>query len=191
MPAGTYRKGGYVEEKLDQAKLAELVRLAATDVFSTMLGLELKPLEYSSVAEPELPPAGILSLIGFAGTWVGTGSLSCTTSLACQLADALFMSTHSAVEEEVMDAVAEMTNMILGYVKTEMEEMLGPMMLSIPTVIYGRNFIKRSLHRREWLVIPFVSGEERMEIHICMAPDPAPSHEHVRPGFAKPLGVHV
>lgn len=183
--------GEIVEDKLDQSRIAELVRLAASDVFHTMLGLELKPLDYFSVAEPELPPAGILSLIGFAGSWVGTGSLSCTTSLACQLADALFMTTHSAVEEEVMDAVAEMTNMILGYVKTELEEILGPMMLSIPTVIYGRNFIKRSLHKREWLVIPFLSGEERLEIHVCLAPDPTPSNDRIRPGFARPVGVHV
>ncbi|MBI4906825.1 MAG: chemotaxis protein CheX [Acidobacteria bacterium] len=180
-----------MEDKLDQNQIADLVRLATNDVFSTMLGLELKPLESFSVAEPELPPAGILSLIGFAGSWVGTGSMSCSTALACQLADALFMSPHSAVEEEVMDAVAEMTNMILGYVKTELEEILGPMMLSIPTVIYGRNFIKRSLHKREWLVVPFLSGEERLEIHICMAPDPAPPMERIRPGSSKPLGLHV
>lgn len=180
-----------MEERVDQNRIAHLVRVASAHVFSTMLGQELTPLEAVTAAQPEMPPAGILALIGIAGSWAGTGSLSCTTALACQLADALFMTTHTSVDEEVMDAVAEMTNMILGNVKTELEEILGPMMLSIPTVIYGRNFVTRSLHKREWIVVPFLSGGERLEVNLCLAPDTSQSWEHLRPGFARALNVHV
>jgi CheY-specific phosphatase CheX len=72
--------------------------------------------------------------------------------------------------------VGEMTNMILGNVKTELEELLGPMFLSIPTVIYGRNFIKRSVGKREWLVVPFEMDNERLEIQICLAQNPNSNH---------------
>ena len=40
----------------------------------------------------------------------------------------------------MLDAVAEVTNMIIGNVKTVLESRLGAMGLSTPTVIYGRNF---------------------------------------------------
>lgn len=178
-----------MEDTFDRDHLVKLVRVAATDVFGTMLGLEIKQLEAYSEKEPPVAQAGILSLIGFAGSWLGTGTFFCTATMACRIADSLLMCTHASVEEEVLDAIAEMTNMILGNVKTELEEMLGPMMLSIPTVVFGRNFIKRSMGRREWVVIPFESDGERIEIQICMTPNP--NLEEMRPALFKAYGIHA
>jgi len=178
-----------MEQNVDNDRLIDMARRATTDVFVTMLGMEVTPLKAYVEAEPPPATAGILGLIGFAGKWIGTGSIYCSSAMACRIADNLLMSTHVAVEEEVLDAIAEMANMILGNVKTELEESLGPMLLSIPTVLYGRNFIKRSLGKREWVVIPFESGDERFEVQICMAPNH--SHDSMRPGFSRPFGVHV
>jgi chemotaxis protein CheX len=55
-------------------------------------------------------------------------------------------------------------------VKTQLEEELGPMGLSIPTVIYGRNFTTRSVGRSEWIVVPFECLSERVEVHLCLVP---------------------
>ena len=52
----------------------------------------------------------------------------------------MLMTEASAVNEEVLDAMAELTNMVIGNVKTKLESQLGPLGLSIPTVVYGRNF---------------------------------------------------
>lgn len=177
-----------MEDTFDRDKLVRIARHATTDVFNTMLGMEIEPLEAYAESEPPVAAAGILSLIGFAGTWVGNGSFFCTASMACTIADALLMAEHHTVDEEVLDAMAEMTNMILGNVKTELEELLGPMLLSIPTVLYGRNFVKRSMGKREWVVIPFNFKEERVEIQICMAPNPNP--EGLR-NCLRPYGVHA
>jgi len=178
-----------MEQTFDNNQLAGMMRSAASEVFATMLGLELKPLDAYVEADAPAPTAGLLSLIGFAGSWVGTGSFACGATMACKIADALFMTQHEAVEEEVLDAIGEMTNMILGNVKTGLEEVVGPMLLSIPTVIYGRNFIKRSLGKREWLVVPFESEGERIELQICITPNP--HQDQVRPGFSRPFGVQV
>jgi chemotaxis protein CheX len=163
-----------MEEKFDHDRLVRIARQATTDVFGTMLGMEIVPLDAYCETEPPVAAAGILSLIGFAGTWVGN--------------DALLMAEHHTVDEEVLDAMAEMTNMILGNVKTELEEVVGPMLLSIPTVLYGRNFVKRSMGKREWVVIPFNCKEERIEIQICMAPNPNP--DGLRQCL-RPYGVHA
>jgi chemotaxis protein CheX len=72
--------------------------------------------------------------------------------------------------EEVLDAMAEVTNMIIGNVKSLIENDYGAMGLSIPTVIYGRNYKARSTGAGEWTVVPFSCGAEVMEIKICLLP---------------------
>jgi chemotaxis protein CheX len=49
------------------------------------------------------------------------------------------------------------------------EEVLGPLGLSIPTVIYGRNFTSRSLGMNSWVVVPFSCGDEKFEIRCCLS----------------------
>src|SRR3954447_18981097 len=103
---------------------------------------------YQNAAAP-LSGNGIVSLIGLAGTWVGTGSICCGVSLGCKVAGQLMMSEYDSVTDDVLDAVAEVTNMIIGNVKTALEDHFGPMGLSIPTVIYGRNFSSRTVGTQE------------------------------------------
>ena len=97
----------------------------------------------------------MVSLIGLAGSWVGTGSLACSANCAAKIASALLMTPYTAIDEDVLDAVAEVTNMIIGNVKTALESRLGAMGLSTPTVIYGSNFQTRSSGSQEWTVVPF------------------------------------
>jgi chemotaxis protein CheX len=78
------------------------------------------------------------------------------------------MTEFTAVNEEVLDAFGELTNMIIGSFKTELESIAGPMGLSIPTVIYGRNFTTRSLGHEEWVVVPFDCAGHKMEVKVCL-----------------------
>ncbi len=173
------------------ADLSAAIKAATADVFSTMLSLELKPGEVY-VEKPEAAPSsGVVSLIGLAGPWVGTGSLSCTAPFACRIAGQLLMTEYSAICEDVLDAVAEVTNMIVGNVKTTLENRLGAMGLSTPTVIYGRNFQTRSARNQEWTVVPFDCGGDRMCIQLCIAPNPDANAKTVRPGFPIPHMLNV
>ena len=67
-----------------------------------------------------------------------------------------------------MDAVAEVTNMIIGNVKTTLETELGPLALSIPTVVFGRNFTARSASSEEWVVVPFDVEGSRLDVKLCL-----------------------
>ena len=80
----------------------------------------------------------------------------------------MLMSEFDAVTEDVLDAMAEMANMIFGNVKTELEEQLGGLGLSIPTVIFGPTspleVSGTILDRR-----PHVSaGTDILELKICL-----------------------
>ena len=150
--------------------IAGLITDATRQVFETMIPLDVTLGEVYVDKKDPGPSAGVVSLVGLVGSWVGTGSFSCSPEMACKLASALLMADYSAMNEEVLDALAEVANMIIGNVKTGLEETLGPMGLSIPTVIFGRNFTTRSVGNSDWIVVPFFHGEERMEIQICLAP---------------------
>jgi len=152
------------------------VTQAATQVFSTMLGVEIRVGEVTT--ENGTPDAndGVVSFIGLAGAWAGTGSLSCSPTLACRICSSMLMTEASAVNEEVLDAVAELTNMIVGSVKTDLEQHLGPLGLSIPTVVFGRNFKTKSAGTTEWIVVRFHWDDELLLVKMCLAPQERPGH---------------
>jgi chemotaxis protein CheX len=173
-------------QALSREDLAQAIRSATDEVFTTMLNLTVTPGEVFVEKEEAVPSSGVVSLIGLAGPWVGTGSLACSADCAVKIASALLMAPYSAIDEDVLDAVAEVTNMIIGNVKTLLEGRLGAMGLSTPTVIYGRNFQTRSSGNQEWTVVPFDLGEERMCVQVCIAPNADTGKKTTRTGFPVP-----
>ncbi len=160
-----------MSEKVTHDDMAQLIIETATEVASTMLGLELEVGEPYLVQNEPAPMDGVVALIGLAGEWVGTGTVSCDSQFACLLSAHLLMSEYEAVNEEVLDALAEITNMIIGNVKSRLEDRVGRLGLSIPTVVYGRNFTTRSVGRNEWTVVPFRHDGHTMEVQLCLAPN--------------------
>jgi chemotaxis protein CheX len=158
-------------------------------VFSTMLDAQV---QLDTVAiENRMPEAndGVVSFIGLAGSWTGTGSLACAPATACRICSQMLMTENAAVDDEVLDAVAELTNMIIGGVKTDLEPHLGPLGLSIPTVVYGRNFKARGAGATEWIVATFAWDEHRLLVKLCLAPtESAHAHPHAT-GHACPVEV--
>jgi len=180
-----------VPDEITQAELVTAIEAAAREVFSTMLSLKLVAGSVFVEKEEATPTSGVVSLIGLAGAWVGTGSLSCSTALACKIASHLLMAEYPAVSEDVLDSVAEVTNMIIGNVKTMLENRLGGMGLSTPTVIYGQNFQTRSARNREWTVVPFDCEGERLCVQVCIVPNKDAGEKTIRSGFPVPHLLNV
>ena len=172
-----------------QNEIVTEIRKAAAEVFSTMLALEVESGEPMTEQSTPGPTDGVVSLIGMAGEWAGTGSISCSSATACKLSSKFLTTEFGAVDEEVLDAMAELTNMIIGSFKTAVEEKLGPMGLSIPTVIYGRNFTTRTLGRNDWTVVPFQCEGGAFSIHVCLAPNVKHPARPQRPGYAELQGI--
>ena len=98
--------------------------------------------------------------------------------MACRICAAMLMTEAPSVNEDVLDAVAELTNMIIGSVKTDLEHELGPLGLSIPTVVFGRNFKTRSAGTNEWIHVNFLWDEDPLLIKMCLAPSEKPHAVH-------------
>lgn len=153
-----------------QNLIVSSLRHAVTEVFSTMLTGDI---EFSELSREQTTPEfsdRVVSFIGIAGTWTGTGSVTCTPQAACRVCSQMLMADYTSVTEEVLDAVAELTNMIVGNVKSELERHLGPLGLSIPTVVFGRNFKTKSASA-EWLVQPFLWEGEQVLLRIYLRPN--------------------
>src|ERR1017187_2864332 len=106
-------------EKLTQQDIEQAISKASREVFETMLNLplEVEPAGMRSVIDPETFH-GVVALVGGAGSWTGAGHMSCTPQVAQRLAGALLTTEYESVNEDVLDAVAEVANMIVGNVKT-------------------------------------------------------------------------
>ena len=159
---------------IDHTQIADTLRACASEVFTTMMGMEIEagPVRIESFTPPV--PDGVLAYVGMGGDWTGSGVISCSASLACQMCAALLLTEPAAIDDEVLDAVAEVANMVIGNFKTMAEEKLGPIGLSIPTVIYGRNYLSRSVGGMDWVVLPIRCNGEEMEIRACLAPTNKP-----------------
>lgn len=154
---------------IDAVTVVSLVRSTTLEVLSTMLDMQAEPEETYTENTPHSTTEGVVSFVGLAGAdWAGTGSLRCSSESACRFASRFLMSEYSAVDDEVLDAFAELTNMIIGNFKNEVEQRLGPTGLSIPTVIHGKNFSTRSLSKEEWIVVPFRHEDDRIEVKVCL-----------------------
>lgn len=151
-------------------EIVDAICRATTDVFATMMGVQVLPGEAHQEKDSDSSHKGVVALIGLAGNWVGTGLISCSPSFACKISSMMLMTEFNAIDNDVLDAIAEVANMVIGNVKTALEDHLGPMGLSIPTVVYGRNFHTRSVGQNQWTVVPFVWGNDLLEVKLCLAP---------------------
>ncbi|MGA3095948.1 MAG: chemotaxis protein CheX [Bryobacteraceae bacterium] len=157
-----------------QELISDSITRSATEVFSTMLDVQLRcgPISIENGA-PEASD-GVVSFIGLAGSWAGAGSLVCSPAMACRICAQMLLTEQTAVNDEVLDAVAELTNMIVGGVKTHLESHLGPLGLSLPTIVYGKNFRTKSVGSAEWIVAPFHWEDETLIVKMCLAPSEKP-----------------
>jgi chemotaxis protein CheX len=105
-------------------------------VFRTMLGLEIQrgQISLKNAMQPEHEISGIIGLSGMAK---GTVVLSMSGPLAIEITAILVGERSPSITAEVIDAIGELTNMIVGSAKVKLEDL--KMSIGLPTVITGRN----------------------------------------------------
>lgn len=157
---------------IDQDLLVRSVTEATREVFATMLDIEVTCIGLS----PENPTAasGLIALIGITGAWGGSGVFCCSplmASLICsRMLGGVFDPVKAVIDEEVLDVVAELANMMIGNVKNGLEPVTGPLAISVPTVIHGKNFQFRNALGLRGVSLMFAAEGEEFEVRISLAP---------------------
>jgi chemotaxis protein CheX len=139
-----------------RASIAEI----AKGVFSTMVMMELT--EEPPLAEPVVSfHDTVTSMVGLAGTYSGVLAIHCPKPLALKVTSNMLGMDVMEMDDDVNDAMGEIANMIGGDVKHIFSPKGADINLSIPTVIYGSDYVLESMSSAESMVMPFQCEGER------------------------------
>lgn len=107
---------------------------------------------------------GVLGLTGIAN-----GTISVTFEAKCILAivSNMFGETMTELNSEIADAVGELTNMISGQARRELEEIGKVFKAAIPSVITGRNHSITHYTDGPKIAIPFSTEDGNFTIEVC------------------------
>ena len=95
----------------------------------------------------------VSGIIGLSGTIVGTVILTMPEPLALKVASIMLMDDLKTVDTDVLDAIGELTNMVAGNAKAQLEEY--KLSLSLPNVIYGADMEVHFPEHSQPITIPF------------------------------------
>ena len=130
--------------QLDQEQLVTALREAIQEIAETMLFVEIIPLQHDD--QRSTLGADTSAVIGYSGALKGSLRLAGPHPSVMKLAGALLGEERDSLDKEMEDAFSEMANMIAGGVQTRLEGTLGPIRMSPPVVISGRNHQVSSDH---------------------------------------------
>ncbi len=139
---------------------------STVDAFDKMVGCTMQR-QNISVREGLNPQYEISGIIGFSGTAVGMVVVSLPKQLALHVASAMLMEEITEINDDVIDAIGELTNMIAGRAKGDLTDF--DLRLSLPNVITGRSYEIRFPSTTTPLVIEFQSELGPLTLEVGLA----------------------
>jgi len=142
--------------------MGHCITKATSDVFRTMMNLKVEPGEVL-VEKAQMRKAEVIGSIGVAGFLSGSISLFMPRDLASSASAAMLMLDEGSEleDEELVDAIGELTNMVGGNIKTELFQKTPLFDISVPSVYIGDDLQRRSVSDDLCFLVPFkVAGME-------------------------------
>jgi chemotaxis protein CheX len=139
---------------------------ATLHVLETMAFMTVKPgkpyLKRDNVAKGDV--TGVIGLTG-----VANGTISVTFQERCILSIVSNMLGEKMVQlnEDIADAVGELTNMVSGQARRELEEIGRVFRAAIPSVIMGKSHSITHYTNGPRIAIPFYTDSGDFTIEVC------------------------
>ncbi len=142
---------------------------ATQNVFQTMLGKSLVrgPL---SLAQNHTPVHEVSGLIGLTGQCQGMVIVNIGRDTAMSAAGIMLGETMTEMNADVVDAIGELTNMIAGAAKAQLEAF--QLNIGLPTVITGSNNQVSFPSKSPTITIPFESDIGPVSVEVGLAETP-------------------
>lgn len=144
---------------MDKKDLNDILLGAAKEVFETMIFMDLARSDqpYDSTNEDSL-----LSTITFTGQMDGCFAMACSAKCAKTIAaNMLGMDADDDLaSDDICDAMGEVANMVMGSIKSGVQDVYNDIGVSIPSVISGRK-LENSLGERAQRIAIAISIEEQ------------------------------
>ena len=141
---------------------------AVIDVLGTMAMVDAKPttpyLNTSRTATGD-----VTGLIGITGYAEGVISLTLEEKCILNIVSNMLGETFSRINDEIADAVGELTNMIAGQARAHLANEGMKFQASTPSVIIGKNHTLTHISRAPILAIPFETSAGNLIVEISIA----------------------
>ncbi|MBU0995025.1 MAG: chemotaxis protein CheX [Proteobacteria bacterium] len=110
----------------------------------------------------------VTGIIGLSGIAKGSISVTFDEKSILKIVSNLLGEKIEMINEEIRDAVGEITNMISGQARKELSEKGKVFKAAIPTIITGKNHEIRHMSNSPIIAIPFRTEDGRFMIEICI-----------------------
>ena len=149
-------------------EVTSLLKASATDVFSTMLGLEVVSVEPQEIRRGN--EEFVAASVGFVGDVHGIVYMYLRASFAQTLAGLLLSLPESDLTEAeiVNDAMGEVGNMIVGATKSRLCDEGLACALTIPSIIRGRGLNVQPVSSSEAVQATILCGDEPILLELIM-----------------------
>ncbi len=113
------------------------------------------------------PIGDVSGLIGMTGTKNGSFCISFKKECILGIISNMFGEKMEGVNQEVEDAVGELTNMITGQVRKKLAELGTTYDAAIPSVISSKGHTIKHLSNGPCISVPFNTSDSNFNIEIC------------------------
>jgi len=110
----------------------------------------------------------VSGIIGITGDALGSLALSFSEACICRVVADMLGERFEGVTQEIIDATGELTNMISGASRTQMEKMGMRVYAAIPTVVHGRRHTISHILKAPSIVIPFSTAAGPFFVDVCI-----------------------
>ncbi len=155
-----------MSKQIDQ--IEELTQRAVQRVFQSMISMEMSPAAPAPL--PQVPVTQIIASVGFIGEATGVVYLYVDVGFATMIACRMLGITEADVdgEEMVNDAMGELSNMVVGYVKSHLQDGGLSCTLTIPSIVRGQQLSVEGAGNITKRVIGFRGGDRHMLAEILL-----------------------
>jgi len=141
---------------------------AVTNVLATMAMVEARPgkpyLNTKRTAKGD-----VTGLIGISGFAEGVISLTLDKGCILKIVSNMLGEKFDSIDDEIADAVGELTNMIAGQARTQLANVGMSFQAGTPSVIIGNNHTLNHMSSAPILSIPFTTKDGNLVVEISLA----------------------
>ncbi len=136
------------------SSLEKYITAAALEVFAAMIFIEITPGTPLTGREDTID-SNLTSMIGLAGDLRGVLAVHCPEEAAKGITGAMLGMEVDEINEDVKDAIGEITNMVAGGLKTALLSEGTKTELAIPTTAVGKSIRTAGFAGASRFIIPF------------------------------------
>ena len=152
--------------------LANDISTAVSQAMKQTFGVDVVPGPYE-IGE------GMVSLVGDVSGVIGmaqaqleaTLTLCLTFETVRNILPQVIGKTVSITHEMAVDAVGEITNMIFGQIKSDLNGRGYKLKLGIPSVVTGKGHFVSQFHRGKHMIVPFQLDGQLFQVYIALLVD--------------------